>query len=105
MVQPFKLFKHMLLSVKFASSRRIPMAAIAHRFVTTNSIRMHYAEAGSGPIVLLCHGCPGSWDSWGPQLPALPHAGFYALAPDMRGDRPNQRPPQGAAQETFHMNR
>lgn len=28
------------------------MADFAHRFVTTNGIRMHYADAGSGPRVL-----------------------------------------------------
>jgi pimeloyl-ACP methyl ester carboxylesterase len=25
---------------------------------------MHFAEMGSGPLVVLCHGFPGSWYSW-----------------------------------------
>jgi len=58
---------------------------IQHRFVEANGIRMHVAEAGSGPLVLLCHGFPESWYSWRHQLRALAAAGFHAVAPDMRG--------------------
>jgi pimeloyl-ACP methyl ester carboxylesterase len=58
---------------------------IQHRFVETNGIRMHVAEAGAGPLVLLCHGFPESWYSWRHQLKALAEAGFHAVAPDMRG--------------------
>jgi pimeloyl-ACP methyl ester carboxylesterase len=46
---------------------------------------MHIAEAGEGPLVLLCHGFPESWYSWRHQLAALAQAGFRAVAPDMRG--------------------
>lgn len=61
------------------------MAEITHRFIETNGIRMHIAEAGSGPMVLLCHGFPESWYSWRHQLHALAEAGYHAVAPDMRG--------------------
>src|SRR5262245_32287659 len=61
------------------------MNGIQHRFVETNGIRMHIAEQGSGPLVVLCHGFPESWYSWRHQLPALAAAGFHAVAPDMRG--------------------
>src|SRR5262249_42473667 len=54
-------------------------------FIETNGIRMHLAEAGSGPVVLLCHGWPESWYSWRHQLEALAAAGYHAIAPDMRG--------------------
>jgi epoxide hydrolase A/B len=53
--------------------------------VDTNGIRMHIAEQGSGPAVLLCHGFPESWYSWRHQLSALAAAGYRAVAPDMRG--------------------
>jgi pimeloyl-ACP methyl ester carboxylesterase len=46
---------------------------------------MHYAEQGTGPLVVLCHGFPESWYSWRHQLHALAEAGFHAVAPDMRG--------------------
>lgn len=58
---------------------------IRHQTVTTNGIRMHVAEAGEGPAVLLCHGFPEAWHSWRHQLRALAEAGFRAIAPDMRG--------------------
>src|ERR1700745_2944528 len=61
------------------------MAGVTHRTLETNGIRMHVAEQGSGPLVVLCHGFPESWYSWRHQLPALAAAGFHAVAPDMRG--------------------
>jgi pimeloyl-ACP methyl ester carboxylesterase len=53
--------------------------------VSLNGLRFHIAEAGQGPLVLLCHGFPECWYSWRHQLPALAEAGFHAVAPDMRG--------------------
>lgn len=61
------------------------MAEITHRFVETNGIKMHIAEQGEGPLVVLCHGFPESWYSWRHQLPALAEAGYHAVAPDQRG--------------------
>ena len=61
------------------------MSEITHRTVKTNSINMHIAEAGRGPLVLLVHGFPESWYSWRHQLPALAAAGYHAVAPDVRG--------------------
>jgi len=68
------------------------MTEISHRSVETNGIRMHVAEAGAGPLVVLCHGFPESWYSWRHQLPALAAAGFHAVAPDMRGYGQSDRP-------------
>ena len=61
------------------------MSEIQHRLVETNRIRMHVAEQGTGPLVLMCHGFPESWYSWRHQIRALADAGFRAVAPDMRG--------------------
>jgi pimeloyl-ACP methyl ester carboxylesterase len=61
------------------------MSEITHRTVDTNGIRMHLAEAGEGPLVVMCHGFPESWYSWRHQLRAVADAGFHAVAPDMRG--------------------
>jgi pimeloyl-ACP methyl ester carboxylesterase len=61
------------------------MDEVRHRTVETNGIRVHVAEQGEGPLVLLCHGFPESWYSWRHQLEALAAAGFHAVAPDMRG--------------------
>jgi pimeloyl-ACP methyl ester carboxylesterase len=61
------------------------MTEVKHRTLQSNGIRMHVAEAGAGPLVVLCHGFPESWYSWRHQLRALAAAGFHAVAPDMRG--------------------
>ena len=61
------------------------MAEFTHKFVDTNGIRMHVAEAGSGYPVVLCHGFPELWYSWRHQMRALADAGFRAIAPDQRG--------------------
>jgi len=61
------------------------MADFTHKFVHTNGIRMHVAEAGSGYPVVLCHGFPELWYSWRHQMRALADAGFRAIAPDQRG--------------------
>src|ERR1700734_2881959 len=68
------------------------MSEIAHRTVDANGIRIHIAEQGSGPLVLLCHGFPESWYSWRHQLRTLAEAGFHAVAPDMRGYGQTDRP-------------
>jgi pimeloyl-ACP methyl ester carboxylesterase len=65
---------------------------VTHRSVETNGIRMHLAEAGSGPLVVLCHGFPESWYSWRHQLEALANQGYRAIAPDMRGYGQTDRP-------------
>ena len=61
------------------------MTELQHHFVTTNGIKMHYVEQGSGPLVVMCHGWPESWYSWRHQIPALAAAGFRVVAPDQRG--------------------
>ena len=78
-------------------------SAVTHQFVETNGIRMHYAEAGSGPLVILCHGFPESWYSWRQQLPALAAAGFHAVAPDMRGYGQTDQPPALEAYDIFQL--
>jgi len=61
------------------------MPEVAHRMVETNGIRLHVAEQGEGPLLILCHGFPECWYSWRHQLPALARAGFRVVAPDLRG--------------------
>ncbi len=68
------------------------MPELKHQFVTTNGIRMHYVEQGSGPLVVLCHGWPESWYSYRHQVPALAAAGFRVVAPDQRGYGQTDKP-------------
>ena len=68
------------------------MALVTHRFINTNGIKMHIAQQGSGPLVILCHGFLESWYSWRHQLTALSEAGYHVLAPDQRGYGQADRP-------------
>lgn len=68
------------------------MTGIRHTTIEANGLGMHLAEAGHGPLVLLCHGFPESWYSWRHQLQALAEAGYRAVAPDMRGYGGTDRP-------------
>lgn len=63
-----------------------------HHFVEANGIRLHYVEAGSGPLVILLHGFPDFWYSWRRQILALAEAGFRVVAPDMRGYNRSDQP-------------
>jgi len=79
------------------------MAEIAHRSIEANGIAIHVAEAGSGPLVLLCHGFPESWYSWRHQLKALAEAGYHAVAPDMRGYGKTSQPEAIDQYTLFHL--
>ncbi len=79
------------------------MDKITHRFVEANGIRLHIAEQGEGPLVLLCHGFPESWYSWRHQLAALAQAGFRAVAPDMRGYGQSEQPAEIAQYTLLHL--
>lgn len=68
------------------------MPGIQHRFIEANGIRIHLAEAGEGPLVVLLHGFPESWYSWRHQLGALADAGYHVVAPDQRGYGQTDRP-------------
>jgi pimeloyl-ACP methyl ester carboxylesterase len=79
------------------------MPQVNHGFLETNGIRVHIADAGTGPLVLLCHGFPESWYSWRHQIVALAAAGFHAVAPDMRGYGQTDRPESIDAYTLLHL--
>jgi epoxide hydrolase 4 len=54
--------------------------------------RLHYVEAGEGPLVLLLHGFPEFWFGWRRQIEPLAAAGFRVVAPDTRGYNLSSKP-------------
>jgi pimeloyl-ACP methyl ester carboxylesterase len=58
---------------------------VSERVVEVDGLHLNIAEAGSGPLVVCCHGFPGLGYSWRHQLPVLAAAGWHAVAPDMLG--------------------
>ena len=61
-------------------------------YAELGDVRLHYVEAGDGPLVVLLHGFPEFWFAWRQQIPALAEAGFRVVAPDMRGYNLSSRP-------------
>ena len=68
------------------------MPDVGHRLIETNGVRLHVAEQGEGPLIILCHGFPECWYSWRHQLAALAKAGYRAVALDLRGYGQSDRP-------------
>ena len=60
------------------------------RFVSgVNGLTVHILEAGfetpNRPLLLLLHGFPELGYSWRKVMPLLAQAGYYVVAPDVRG--------------------
>ncbi|MBV9040362.1 MAG: alpha/beta hydrolase [Acidimicrobiia bacterium] len=70
---------------------------LIHGYADIGEIRLHYVEAGTGPLVVLLHGFPEFWYGWRNQIEPLAAAGFRVVAPDMRGYNLSSRPAGVAA--------
>jgi pimeloyl-ACP methyl ester carboxylesterase len=79
------------------------LVSVSHRFVDANGIRLHVAEAGEGPLVVLCHGFPESWHSYRHQLEDLAAAGYHAVAPDQRGYGQSDAPEDVRQYSLLHL--
>ncbi|MBK8595614.1 MAG: alpha/beta hydrolase [Holophagales bacterium] len=66
-------------------------------------LRLHWVEAGRGPLVLLLHGFPEHWLAWRHQIPALAAAGFRAVAPDLRGYNLSAKPAGVSSYRMEHL--
>ncbi|MFE7299905.1 alpha/beta fold hydrolase [Streptomyces sp. NPDC057579] len=77
--------------------------AIKHRHVEVNGVRLHIAEQGEGPLVLLLHGFPECWYSWRHQFEPLAAAGYRVVAPDQRGYARSDRPKDPSSYTIHHL--
>jgi pimeloyl-ACP methyl ester carboxylesterase len=66
-------------------------------YAEVGDVKLHYVEAGDGPLVVLLHGFPEFWFGWRQQIKPLSAAGFRVVAPDMRGYNLSSRPDGVAA--------
>jgi len=62
-----------------------------HGYATVNGVRLHYAEIGAGPLVVMLHGFPECWYMWHKLLPRMAER-FHVIAPDMRGYNWSDKP-------------
>ena len=62
------------------------------KFIDTNGIKIRAQIEGSGPLVILVHGCPESWYSWRKQIDVIADAGYTVVAIDVRGYGKSDKP-------------
>ena len=74
------------------------LAGVEHRWIDAGGLRMHVAEAGDGPPLVLLHGWPQHWWAWREVIPALARD-FRVLAVDLRGAGWTDAPPDGYEKE------
>ena len=61
-------------------------------YAEIGDVRLHYVEAGEGPLIVLLHGFPEFWYAWRQQIEPLVAAGFRVVAPDTRGYNLSSKP-------------
>lgn len=66
---------------------------ITHEYAEVNGVRLHYAAAGSGRLILFVHGFPEFWYAWKNQLIEF-GKDHKAVAVDMRGYNLSSKPPE-----------
>ena len=59
--------------------------------VSDGGVKIHYAEIGKGPLVVMIHGFPDFWYSWRHQMAALSQD-FQVVAIDQRGYNLSDKP-------------
>jgi pimeloyl-ACP methyl ester carboxylesterase len=60
------------------------VAGVTHRLVDTGRLRMHLAESGDGPPLVLLHGWPQHWYAWRHLVPRL-SVNHRVVCVDLRG--------------------
>jgi pimeloyl-ACP methyl ester carboxylesterase len=68
-----------------------PSGGLAEGYADVNGVRLHYVEAGDGPLLLFLHGFPQFWWLWRAQLAEF-GSDRHAVAPDMRGFNLSSKP-------------
>lgn len=64
---------------------------IEHGFATSGDVKLHYATAGEGPLLVMIHGFPDYWYTWRNQIPELAKR-FKVVAVDQRGYNKSDQP-------------
>jgi haloacetate dehalogenase len=74
--------------------------SIAHHRCLANGIKIHYAEAGEGPPVVLLHGFPETSYAWRYQIEAL-KSRYRLIVPDLRGYGATEKASSGYDKRTM----
>jgi pimeloyl-ACP methyl ester carboxylesterase len=73
---------------------------MTHRHVQAGDVRLHVAEVGAGPPVLLLHGWPQHWYVWRKVAPPLA-TDRRVICPDLRGFGWSDAPPGAYDKQTL----
>src|SRR6478752_5027984 len=68
------------------------LSGLREGYAEIGDVRLHYVEAGDGPLIVLLHGFPEFWYGWRLQIEPLAAAGFRVVAPDTRGYNLSSKP-------------
>ena len=63
--------------------------------IVANGIEFAFLEEGSGPLLLLLHGYPDNAWTWERQMAPFAGAGYWVVAPFLRGYPPTEIPARG----------
>ena len=64
---------------------------VKHGYADHDGVRIHYAELGEGPLVVMIHGFPDYWYTWRHQMAGLADA-YRVVAVDLRGYNLSDQP-------------
>ncbi len=79
------------VACSMTGNSKTPM--LKDHYAEVNGIRLHYATAGKGPLIIFLHGFPEFWYEWKYQLEDF-GKDHLAVAPDMRGYNLSAKPPE-----------
>ena len=68
------------------------MQQAEYKTINVWALKVHYAEAGDGPVVVLLHGLADSLLSWYCNIDALADAGYRVIVPDLPGSGDSDKP-------------
>jgi pimeloyl-ACP methyl ester carboxylesterase len=64
---------------------------IKEGYADSNGVKIHYATAGSGPLIVMIHGFPDYWYTWRKQMEGLADR-YQCVAIDQRGYNLSDKP-------------
>ncbi len=92
------IFASVLLSISTISNAEI-WDEVEHGYAENDGVKIHYATAGEGPLVVMIHGFPDFWYSWRHQMNGLKDH-YKVVAIDQRGYNKSDKP---EGEENYNM--
>jgi len=75
---------------------------VEHHFASSHGVRIHYAAAGSGPLLVFLHGFPDHWLGWW-QLMEEFRSDYRVIALDLRGYNLSDKPSDSESYRVDHL--